>query len=498
VRVVTQAAALTEEDASNECVVAAPAKLPPGPKSPALIQAVGYWTRPLAFIEHCRKRYGPRFTIRLPASPPFVMLTRPDDVKKVFTAPPDVLAPGRGARVLEPVVGSTSVILLDGDAHMEQRRLMLPAFHGERMERLAGLVQAVAEREVTNWSCERPVELHPRMQQLTLEIILRAVFGLETGPRLDALRARLGHMLAFGDKPISLLPLPIDSRRARLLVRVGPFASFWRQRQDADELIFEQIEERRREQRENPESHADRDDVLAMLLEARHENGTSMSADELRDELLTLLVAGHETTASALAWAFQCLAADRRAVARLRDEIDADGAQSAYLLATIYETLRHRPVLPNAAPRLVLEPFELGGVMYPPGVCLVPNAYLLHHDPARYPDPYVFSPQRWLEEDGSVRKPGTYEWIPFGGGRRRCLGASFALLEMKIVLRAVLGARELRPVTDHPEPPRRRNITIRPARGGTAWLVPWSKVDFNGAEQQSPRAVMAAIAGEDD
>ena len=482
----------------KEFVVAAPAKLPPGPRYPPLIQAVGYWTRPLAFMEHCRERYGPRFTIRLPASPPFVMLTRPDDVKKIFTAPPDVLAPGRGARVLEPVVGSTSVILLDGDAHMEQRRLMLPAFHGERMERLAGLVQAVAEREVASWPWERPVELHPRMQRLALEIILRAVFGLEPGRRLDALRARLGQMLAFGDKPISLLPLPIDSRRARLLVRVGPFASFWRQRQDADELIFEQIEERRREQREDPQGHVDRDDVLAMLLEARHEDGSSMSADELRDELVTLLVAGHETTASALAWAFQCLAADQRVLARLRDELAVDGAQSAYLLATVYETLRHRPVLPNAAPRLVLKPLELGGVMYPPGVCLVPNGYLLHHDPVRYSDPYKFSPERWLDEDGKVRKPGTYEWIPFGGGRRRCLGASFALLEMKIVLRAALGARELRPVADRPEPPRRRNITIRPARGGTAWLVPRSEAALNGTEHQSPRALVTAIAGEDN
>ena len=195
-----------------------------------------------------------------------------------------------------------------------------------------------------------------------------------------------------------------------------------------------------------------------------------MSVQELRDELLTLLVAGHETTASALAWAFQWLAADQRALARLRTELASEAAESAYLLATIYETLRHRPVLPNVAPRLVLHAFQLGGVMYPPGACLVANAYLLHHDAALYPDPYAFRPERWLDEEGKVRKPGTYEWIPFGGGRRRCLGASFALLEMKIVLRAVLLARELRPVADLPELPRRRNITIRPARGGAAWL----------------------------
>jgi cytochrome P450 len=428
------------------------------------------------------------------------MLTQSEEIREVFTAPADVLAPGRGARVLEPVVGSTSVILLDGDSHMEQRRLMLHAFHGERMERLAGLVEGLTEREVASWPADRPIELHPRLHGLTLEIILRAVFGLEPGPRLDALRDRLSAMLAFGEKAISLTPPPLESRRAQLLTRVGPFAAFWRQRQEADKLIFEAIEDRRREQRDDPRRHADRDDVLAMLLDAKHEDGSSMSAAELRDELLTLLVAGHETTASSLAWVFQCLAADQLAVATLRSDIDADGLESSYLLATIYETLRHRPVLPNAGPRLVLAPLELGGVMYPPGVCLVPNAYLLHHDRTLYPDPYVFRPERWIRDDGKVRNPGTYEWIPFGGGRRRCLGASFALLEMKIVLCAVARARKLRPVARRPEVPRRRNITIRPARGGMVSLQPRSEIlpsTSNGAGQQLPLAVATATADGD-
>lgn len=448
-----------------------PANLPPGPRYPALLQGVGVWTRPLAFLERCRARYGARFTIRLPASPPFVMITRPEEIKEIFTAPADVLAPGRGARVLEPIVGSTSVILLDGGAHMEQRRLMLPAFHGERMERLAGLVEAVAARDIAGWPAEEPVELHPRLQRLTLEIILRAVFGLDPGPRLDALRERLAAMLAFGDKAISLMPPPVDSRLARLLRRVGPFASFWRLRQSADELVYELISERRREQREHPDRHGRRDDVLAMLLEARHEDGSTMSPDELRDELMTLLVAGHETTASSLAWALQCLGRDPRAMRLLRFELESvDEDEAAYLLAVIQETLRHRPVLPNAAPRLVRQPFEVGGIMYPPGACLVPNGYLLHHDETLYPDPYRFLPERWLDEERKVRKPGTYTWIPFGGGRRRCLGASFALLEMRIVLRTLLRSRELRPLDGRLELPRRRNITIKPALGARASL----------------------------
>ena len=422
--------------------------LPPGPAWPAVIQGIGFWTRPLPFLERCRARYGRRFTVRLPAAPPFVMITDPAEVKQVFTAPPDVLHPGQGARrVLEPVVGSNSVILLDREAHIEQRKLMLPAFHGERMERLTGLMEETAEREVAGWPRGTPLELHPRMQSLTLEIILRAVFGLEPGPRLDALRDRLGTMLTFGDKPISLMPPPLESPVARVLERVGPFAQFVRLQEQSDELIFAQIEERRADD-------GDRDDVLAMLLTASHEDGSPMSDQELRDELLTLLVAGHETTASALAWAFSRLPHHPGVLERLADGDDA------YLTATIQETLRHRPVLPNVAPRYVVQPIEVGDWTYPAGVSLVPNAYLIHHDASIYEDPYAFRPERFLDEP-----PGTYTWIPFGGGRRRCLGASFAMLEMKIVLRAVLAACELRPAGAGVEMARRRNITIRPAGG---------------------------------
>jgi cytochrome P450 len=422
-----------------------------------LIQGMGFWKRALPYLERCRARYGKRFTIRFPLAPPFVMLTDPAEVKQVFTASPDVLHPGSGARVLEPVVGSNSVILLDGRAHMEQRKLMLPAFHGEKMERLTGLMAEVAEREVASWPRDEAIELHPRMQKLTLEIILRAVFGLDAGPRLDGLRERLSKMLAFGDRPISLVPPPAESLAAKLLERVGPFASFVRLQRQADEMIFELIDERRREGR-------DSDDVLAMLLEARHEDGSPMSEQELRDELMTLLVAGHETTASTLAWAFERLPRHPGVLSTLRDEIDA-GDGDAYLTATIQETLRRRPVLPNTAPRLVVQPIEVGGWSYPAGVCLVANAYLIHHDPDIYPDPYAFIPERFLDEP-----PGTYTWIPFGGGRRRCLGASFAMLEMKIVLRAVLTTCELQPAGNGFELARRRNITIRPADGALSVL----------------------------
>jgi cytochrome P450 len=432
--------------------------VPPGPGYPSMVQGIGFWNRPLPYLERLRARYGKRFTLKLPVSPWFVFQTEPDAVKAVFTAPPDVLHPGEGARILEPIVGANSVLLLDEGAHMRQRKLMLPAFHGEKMAALSGLMEEVAQREVASWPREQTLELAPRMQRLTLEIILRAAFGLDPGPRLDALRERLAAMLAFGDRPISLMPPRPGSLAEKILERVGPFAEFVRIQAQSDELIFELIAERRAAEGK------DRDDILAMLLEARDEDGAPMSDQEIRDELLTLLVAGHETTASTLAWAFATLPRQPRVLARLEEEV-RHGDGDAYLTATIQETLRRRPVLPNSAPRLVVKPIEVGGWEYPPGVCLVPNAYLLHHDPDVYEDPYAFRPERFLDEG-----PGTYTWIPFGGGRRRCLGASFAMVEMKLVLCTVLGSCELRAGGTGPELARRRNITIRPGHGGRAVL----------------------------
>lgn len=428
------------------------------------MQLLGFWTRPLAFLERCRERYGGRFTIRLPFTPPFVMITDPDEVKQVFTAPPDVLHPGQGARVLEPIVGRNSVILLDEGPHMEQRKLMLPAFHGERMESLTGLVEEVAAEEVAALPQDVPVALHPHMQDLTLRVILRAVFGLDPGARFDALRTRLQEMLTFGERPISLMPPKPGSLFERAAERVGPFARFARMQAEVDEILFALIRERR-------EESADRDDVLAMLIEARHEDGSPMSEQEIRDELLTLLVAGHETTASSLAWAFSRLVHEPAVLERLVEEVDS--GEEAYVTATIQETLRSRPVLPNAAPRFVVKPVEVGDLTYEAGsCCLVAHGYLIHHDPEIYPDPYSFRPERFLDE-----APGTYSWIPFGGGRRRCLGASFAMLEMNVVLSALLGAYDVAAAgDDHIERAQRRNITLRPIRGARVTLTERARV----------------------
>jgi cytochrome P450 len=449
--------------------------LPPGPRAPTLVQGLGWWHRPTAYMERCRRRYGKRFTIRLPAQPPFVMISDPAELKQVFTAPPDVLHPGEGARILEPIVGPYSVILLDEAPHLEQRKLMLPAFHGEQMQKLTGLMEEIAEREAESWPTGRPFELHPRFQALTLEIILRAVFGLDAGERLERLRSRLTAILEFGGSPASVNP-----RLQRRFGGFGPFARFSEVREQADELIHEQIDERRR-------SGERREDVLSMLLEATHEDGSEMSREEIRDELMTALVAGHETTASELAWAFERLAREPRVLARLHEEIDS-GDGDAYLTATIQETLRRRPVLPQAEPRLVKKPIEIGDWLYEPGVVLAANAWLVHHDPDVYPDPFAFRPERFLEEP-----PGTYTWIPFGGGRRRCLGASFAMLEMKVALRAALRRYTVEPARDL-ERTRRRAITISPRRGALTVLRPRTAAASASADRETSDGVATPAA----
>jgi cytochrome P450 len=446
-------------------------QLPPGPRQPAAVQTIGWWVRPVAFMERARARYGKRFTVRLVATPPFVMLSEPDQLKALFAAPPDVLHPGEGARILEPVVGSKSLILLDEAEHLEQRKLMLPAFHGEKMERLSGLMADVAERELASWPRDQAAPLHPRFQGLTLEIILRTVFGLDPGTRLDELRDLLTAILDFSSKPGSIIP-----QLQRGYFGRGPWVRFAEMRERADRLLYELIDERRND-------GEDRDDILALLLSARHEDDSPMTDAELRDELMTMLVAGHETTASELAWAFERLAREPAVLDRLVAEIDADDGDE-YLTATIQETLRRRPVLPNAEPRLVKQPIEIGGWEYPPGVCLIANAYLVHHDPDVYPEPYAFRPERFLDSP-----PGTFTWIPFGGGRRRCIGASFATLEMKIVLRAALTAYSIQPAPNGAELTRRRSITLSPKQGAPTVLRERNPVRAPEPSEPAPAAV---------
>ena len=423
------------------------------------MQTAGLWTRPLAYLEGCRAQYGKRFTLNLLGQDPFVLLSDPAEVKQLFTAPPEDLHPGAGAQILEPVLGPGSLLLLDGEKHLARRRLILPAFranHGADLERS---IATAAEREIARWPRGRPLALHPRLQALTLEVMLRTVFGWGESERLAQLRPRMTAMVDYGNRnPLSTVPAD------QLPKGFGPHASFARLRKQVDALLYAEIVERRTAEAANGDCGAG---VLATLIAARDSEGEPMPADDIRDELMTLLVVGHETTGTELAWAFERLVRSPQVLRRLNAELDA--GSDAYLRAVLQETLRRRPALPTSSPRRVGRRIEIGGWTYEPGVQLVANIYLLHHDPEIYPDPYAFRPERFLE-----REPGTYTWIPFGGGRRRCIGSGFAMLEMAVILRTVLAHAELsagdRPGAASAEVSRRRSFAVGPGRGAETLL----------------------------
>jgi cytochrome P450 len=327
---------------------------------------------------------------------------------------------------------------------MEQRKLMLPSFHGERMKRYGDLMAEIAAAEIERWPRGAPYRIRPRMQAVTLEIILRAVFGVAEGARLEQLRQQLRRML----------DMITDPRRLVFLLALGPerirrFPPFRREVEAVDRLIYDELVERRA-----VGDLEERVDILSLLLQARHEDGTPMSDRELRDELVTLLVAGHETTATALAWAVERLARHPEKLDRLAAEVAA--GEDAYLKAVVLETLRLRPVI-SIVNRTLKEPFEVGGYRLPAGVKVAPCIYLVHRRADVYPEPERFLPERFLEQP-----PGTYTWIPFGGGVRRCLGGAFAQFEMEVVLRALVARTTVRPSRLEPERVFRRAITETP------------------------------------
>ncbi|MBA3260885.1 MAG: cytochrome P450, partial [Thermoleophilaceae bacterium] len=402
--------------------------------------------RPGAMLEDCRRRYGDVFTLRIAHEGSWVFLAHPDAVKQVFTGDPRVFHAGEANVVLLPMLGHHSVLLLDEAAHMSQRKLMLPSFHGERMRRYEQVMAEVAAAEIDSWPAGEPYTVRPAMQRITLEVIMRTVFGVQDDARRERLRGTLASALEWASDP----------RRMAMLAMLGPHRIersrlFQRMRRPADELIYEEIRERR-----GAADLAERDDVLSLLLQARHEDGSPMSDDELRDELMTLLVAGHETTASSLAWAVERLVRNPQALTRLCDDVAAGGDE--YADAVCKETLRLRPILALVLRRLT-EPTEIGGRLLPAGVNLAPCIYLVHRRADVYPEPYAFRPERFLEQPA-----GTYTWIPFGGGVRRCLGATFALFEMRVVLRELVSRLELRAADARPERIARRAITLVPER----------------------------------
>jgi cytochrome P450 len=411
------------------------------------------WSRQAQWmLAQCRRRLGPMFTLEIAYEGKWVVVADPALVKEIFRGDPKVFHAGEGNEILRPLLGDNSLLVLDDAPHMSQRKLLLPPFHGKRMAGYEATMRTIAAREIDSWPNGVPWQLRPRMQAMTLEIILETVFGVHGGARLAELREALREFLDLLTNPRMIVPLlAIGPQRIRSYPPVG------RRIDRVAKLIVAEIGERR-----VAADLEERDDILSLLVAARHEDGSSMSDAEIHDELLTLLVAGHETTATALSWAVERLVRHPDKLARLRAEVES--GEDAYLTATIQETLRLRPVISIVIRRLT-ESIELGGYRLPAGVSVVPSIHLIHRDPTIYPEPDRFRPERFLETP-----PGTYTWIPFGGGVRRCLGASFAQQEMAIVLQELVSRRMIRPADPAPERNFRRAITETPRKNAEVLL----------------------------
>jgi cytochrome P450 len=432
--------------------------LPAGPRMPRLAQTLVWALAPTRLMDGCARRLGPAFTLTFwPSGLRFVMLGEPAAVKTLFTAPPEVAPSAAGMSPIAPVLGHSSVLVATGPEHMRQRKLLLPPFHGERMREYEDVIVEATRRDMADWQLGRAMRLHARTRAITLEVIVRAVFGVEA-ERMGPLKAAITDLFEPSQVLVvlrSALSRPSGER---------PSGAIGRALDRLDALIYEEIAHRRAQE----DVHR-RADILSLLLGARDEDGEAMTDGELRDELVTLLLAGHETTATSVAWALERLVRHPEKLRRLQAEIDARGARGEgeggeeYLTAVVHETLRVRPVVPLVV-RMLRSELDVGGYRLPAGVRVAPSIWLTNRNAATYEQPHEFRPERFL---GAT--PDTFAWIPFGGGIRRCIGASFALLEMRVMLRTMLA--EL-----HPRAPRRwwpggderirrRAITLAPARG---------------------------------
>jgi cytochrome P450 family 135 len=421
--------------------------LPPGPRAPAAVNTARFVRRPLDTLIAWHRRYGDLFTIRLLVFGTGVYVADPAEIKAMFTGDQSDLLAGEANAPLSVVLGEKSVLVLDGPEHLRQRKLLLPPFQGSHVKAFRGVIREVAEAEVGRWRAGDEFPIRERMRALTFEVICRAVFGVTEPARVERLRSALLRVIDLG--AFMLVP---ERLRQLQVGRVGPGAFFARRIAAADALLYEEIARRRAEA-----DLEERTDVLSLLLQARDEGGRPMSDSELRDELFTMLAAGHETTATGLSFAFDLLLHSPNVLARLRDELGS--GDDDYLDAVCTETLRVRPVI-DAAERTLTRPRVVGGYELPAGIRVYPGIALVHRRPDLYPEPERFRPERFL--DGRVE---SYAWLPFGGGIRRCIGAALAQAEMAEVIRVVCEWVELDAVRPEPDPIVLKNITLAPKHG---------------------------------
>jgi cytochrome P450 len=429
--------------------------LPPGDATPTWLQTIRFGIRPISFNLRAHRRYGDVWQLRIMSrKEPFVVTCHPDHVRSLMKAKPQDAPSLTGESPLRPILGPNSILTSVGERHMRQRKLLLPPFHGESVERYVQMISEVAEREIDRWPLGEPFSLAPRMSAVTLDVIMSGVFGIEGKPAPGTtgyrLRRTIRRLLAASTNPLfQLVEIQNATRREptgilRALLGI------------VDRQLLAIIAERRAE----AAAEGERTDVLSLLLHARDEEGAPLTDSELRDELLSLVLAGHETTANSLAWIFERLLRTPPAYDRLRELTRAGGPEAdAYVEATIHEGMRNRPVIPMIV-RMVKRPWRFGDYVVPARTPVAVSIVALHHREDVYPDPLAFRPERFVGQ-----KPGTYTWIPFGGGIRRCLGASLAMAEQRVVLEAIARRTDLRAPDLEPERARQRNVTTISSRG---------------------------------
>ena len=428
-------------------------RLPPGPRAHHLRQSLAWFNHPVRFMERGRERYGPIFAARFGPEQRAVFISDPDAVREVVRGDPAILWMGDANGLFRPVVGSSSILVLDGEEHLRHRRLMMPAFRHNHVARFEELIVGTVERRVAGWPIGQRFPIQGEMEAIAFSTIVRLALGSEDGPHVSRLRELFARMMDLCESPFTLLPY-----FRRELGGLSPYGRLVRILAELDEIVFAEIDARR--------GRAERDlgdDLLSMLVGARGADGTPMTDREIRDELVTMLMAGQETTTSALSWSFERLARNPAVTEHLVAELER--GDEVYLDAVIKEVLRQRPPIPVMV-RKLRGPATVGEYECPPGWVLMPSIYLLHREPSVYPEPDRFRPERFLEDP-----PPAHAWIPFGGGQRRCLGANLAEFELRVVLRTVLPLLELAPTTSAPEPIRRQRFAFSPRHGAPLVLA---------------------------